>query len=105
MLAQACARAAMAMRPAASAIQLIRRGAVASVVLVIAGCSPPPPVPLAGPDPADPQARVPGVAYRSAVGPYVGRRPVEPSSWQDQNDQTAPASVAPAPATAAGPKP
>jgi hypothetical protein len=46
---------------------------------------------LAGQDPANPGARVPAAAYRSPVGPYVSRRPVEPSPWQDQNDRTAPA--------------
>ena len=95
MLAQACACAAMAVRPVASTMRWTGLPAVACLVLVVAACSPPPPVPLAGPDPADPRARVPAVAYRSAVGPYESRRPVEPSSWQDQNDRNAPAPAPP----------
>jgi len=64
--------------------------AVAALALLIDACTPVPPVPLAGPDPADPRARVPALAYRSPLGPYVSRRPVEPSPWQDQNDRIAP---------------
>jgi hypothetical protein len=65
--------------------------AVAALASLIEACTPIPPVPLVGPDPADPRTRVPAVAYRSPVGPYVSRRPVEPSPWQDQNDRIAPA--------------
>jgi hypothetical protein len=64
---------------------------VAALALLIEACTPVPPAPLAGPDPADPGNRAPAVAYRSPVGPYVSRRPVEPSPWQDQNDRIAPA--------------
>jgi hypothetical protein len=66
--------------------------AVAALASLIEACTPLPPVPLAGPDPADSRTRVPAVAYRSPVGPYVSRRPAEPSPWQDQNDRIAPAS-------------
>jgi hypothetical protein len=92
MLAHARARAvAVACRTALPTFRWIGLAAVAALASVIAACTPPPPVPLAGPDPADPRTRVPAVAYRSPVGPYVSRRPVEPSSWQDQNDRIAPA--------------
>jgi len=52
--------------------------AVAALVLLIAACTPVPSTPLAGPDPANPRARVPALAYRSPVEPYVSRRPVDP---------------------------
>jgi hypothetical protein len=48
-------------------------------------------VPLAGADPADPNARVAGVGYRSTVAPYISLRPTAPSSWREQNDRVAPA--------------
>jgi hypothetical protein len=65
--------------------------AVAALASLVEACTPIPPVPLAGPDPADPRTRVPAVAYRSPVGPYVSRRPVEPLPWQGQNDSITPA--------------
>lgn len=48
-------------------------------------------VPLAGADPADPNAKVAGVSYRSTVAPYSSLRPTAPSSWREQNDRVAPA--------------
>jgi hypothetical protein len=66
--------------------------AVAALVLLIAACTPVPSTPLAGPDPANPHARVPALAYRSPVEPYVSRRPIDPLPWQGQNDRSAPAS-------------
>ncbi|MDH8351555.1 hypothetical protein QIG27_27305, partial [Klebsiella pneumoniae] len=47
--------------------------------------------PLAGADPADPNARVAAVGYRSTVAPYTSLRPTAPSSWREQNDRVAPA--------------
>ena len=64
----------------------------AAAVAPLAACSPPPPAPFAGPDPSDPRARVPAVAYRPAVAPYASQRPVEPLPWREQNDRIAPAS-------------
>jgi hypothetical protein len=69
----------------------MRLAAFVALASFIAACTPPPPAPLAGPDPANPAMRVPAVAYRSVVGPYQSRRPVEPQPWQDQNDRIAPA--------------
>ena len=64
---------------------------LAALALLVEACTPPPPAPMAGPDPANPHMRVPAVAYRSVVGPYESRRPVEPQPWQGQNDRIAPA--------------
>ena len=64
--------------------------AVAVAALMLGGCIPTT-VPLAGADPADPNARVGGVGYRSTVAPYNSLRPTAPSSWREQNDRVAPA--------------
>ncbi|ABE41483.1 hypothetical protein NP284_07385 [Rhodopseudomonas pseudopalustris] len=64
--------------------------AVSAGALTLGGCLPMP-APLAGADPADPSARVAGVAYRSTVAPYTSLRPVAPSAWRERNDRAAPA--------------
>jgi hypothetical protein len=87
MLAHARRRVAVHRHTSSTITRWIGLAAVAALASTIEACTPPPPVPLAGPDPADPRTRVPGVAYRSAVGPYESRRPVEPQPWQDQNDR------------------
>jgi hypothetical protein len=69
-----------------------RFGSLATLVLLALvghGCSAPP-APVAGPDPADPHARVPPSAYRSTIGPYTSQRPVEPAPWSEQNQRIAP---------------
>jgi hypothetical protein len=92
MLAHARMRAAVvARRTAVPSYRWASLSAVMSLALLAAACAPAPSLPLAGPDPADPNARVPGVAYRSPVAPYVSRRPVEPSAVQNQDDRTDPA--------------
>ena len=48
-------------------------------------------VPLSGADPADPNARVAPVGYRSTVAPYSSLRPTAPASWRQQNERVAPA--------------
>jgi len=63
---------------------------MAATVLTLGGCMQTA-VPLAGADPADPNARVAGVGYRSTVAPYSSLRPTAPSSWREQNDRVAPA--------------
>jgi hypothetical protein len=47
--------------------------------------------PSIGPDPFDPNVRVPAVSYRSTVAAYASQRPVEPRSWREQNESVAPA--------------
>jgi hypothetical protein len=92
MLAHTRTRAAAVPRHAAlPTYRWAKLSVAASLALLAVACTPVPPAPLAGQDPADPGSRVPAAAYRTPVGPYVSRRPVEPSPWQDQNDRTAPA--------------
>jgi hypothetical protein len=64
---------------------------IAVTAVVLGGCLPTT-VPLAGADPADPNARVAGVSYRSTIAPYTSLRPTTPSSWREQNDRVAPTS-------------
>jgi hypothetical protein len=63
---------------------------LAVAALMLGGCMPTT-VPLAVADPADPNARVAGVGYRSTVAPYNSLRPTAPSSWRERNDRVAPA--------------
>lgn len=62
----------------------------AATALALGGCMQTA-APLAGADPADPNARVAAVGYRSTVAPYTSLRPTAPSSWREQNDRVAPA--------------
>ena len=92
MLAQLGARLA-AVRSVVERLYIIRfrtSAGVAVGALMLGGCMPTT-VPLAGVDPADPNARVAGVGYRSTVAPYNSLRPTAPSSWREQNDRVAPA--------------
>lgn len=57
-----------------------------AVALLAAACKPVS-VPVAAADPAVP---VPPTRYQSVLGPYVSQRPVEPSSWREQNERVAP---------------
>ena len=63
---------------------------MAATALALGGCMQTA-APLAGADPADPNARVAAVGYRSTVAPYTSLRPTAPSSWREQNDRVAPA--------------
>ncbi len=63
--------------------------AVLALALLVQGCAAP--IPLAGPNPADPGVRVPAVAYRPSMGKYPSQRPVEPSGWREQNERVTPA--------------
>lgn len=47
-------------------------------------------VPLAGADPANPDAKIAGVGYRSTIAPYTTMRPSEPARWRERNDSAAP---------------
>jgi hypothetical protein len=67
--------------------------AIAACALSLSGCMPQS-VPFAGADPADPQAKVAGVRYRSTIAPYASLRPSTPSpgAWRERNDGVAPSS-------------
>jgi hypothetical protein len=58
------------------------------VVVCLVGCAPPPPAPLAGPDPANPNAGTPRTEYRSTVGPYTSLRPTAPAPPGDGAEKT-----------------
>jgi hypothetical protein len=75
---------------AISGIRFRTLAGLAVTSLALGGCLPTA-VPLAGADPADPNARVAGAGYRSTIAPYTSRRPTAPSSWREQNDRAAPA--------------
>lgn len=60
------------------------------LAMLLQGCTQPPALPLAGPDPANPSSQVASAGYASTVAPYHSRRPVEPTPWRQQNDQVAP---------------
>lgn len=62
---------------------------MAVVAVTLGGCIQPR-VPLVGPDPADPNANVSGVVYRSRLGSYTSMRPVSPGPWIEQNQRSAP---------------
>jgi hypothetical protein len=68
-----------------------RTSAGLAIAALVLGACMPTTVPLAGADPADPNATVAGVGYRSTVAPYNSVRPTAPSPWREQNDHVAPA--------------
>lgn len=41
--------------------------------------------PLVGADPADPNAKIGGVGYRSSTAPYRAMRPTAPTAWGTRN--------------------
>jgi hypothetical protein len=80
----------------AAVAKLFRVGAVVLVPVIAggaAGCrdAPAPPV-VTGPHPADAAAPAPAVRYRSTIGSYTSRRPVEPAPWGEQKERAAPQS-------------
>ncbi len=64
--------------------------AIALALALLAAACKPVPYPVATADPADPSVRVPAIRYQSTLGGYVSQRPVEPSSWREQNERVAP---------------
>lgn len=70
----------------------IRFGAFAGLAfaaMTLSGCVLPT-APLVGADPANPDAKVAGVGYRSTLAPYTRFRPMGPSGWKEQNHRVAP---------------
>ena len=45
-------------------------------------------VPQAGPDPADPGAKVPATGYRSTTASYQSMRPAAPAAWSGRGAGT-----------------
>ena len=64
-------------------------GGLAVAAVMLGGCLPTG-VPLAGPDPADPTAKVASAGYRSTIAPYNSLRPTVPTGWREQNNRAAP---------------
>lgn len=64
--------------------------AVAAATAFVFGCSADSRPPVTGPDPSNPQVRVPAASYRSPLAPYESLRPVEPAPWLQQNQQVTP---------------
>lgn len=64
--------------------------AIALALALLAAACKPVSYPVAAADPADPAVPVPATRYQSTLGPYVSQRPVEPSSWREQNERVAP---------------
>lgn len=63
---------------------------VALCALLTAACTTLPARPIAGLDPADPEAPVAPVRAGNALGTYVSQRPVGPAPWREQNERVAP---------------
>lgn len=89
MFAQLFARPAAMARQQTRSMNRRRVVAVAALGLLAAACTATAP-PLSGADPSDATVRVPAMTYRSVLGGYVSRRPVEPAPWREQNERVAP---------------
>jgi len=64
----------------ASHARFSRHTLLLATALIAAGCTTVP-QPLAGPDPADPDVRVPATGYRSALRDFHSAQPSEPAPW------------------------
>ena len=71
--------------------RLVPAVGVVALCLLTAACFTAPREPYAGPDPSNPDVRVPAVDYRSTIGRYESRRPAEPAPWREQNERVTPA--------------
>lgn len=70
---------------------MLRIFVAAMVPLALAACQAiPVPEPLTGADPADQQSGIRDTGYRSVLGDYDHREPVDPKRWRDLNDKQAP---------------
>jgi len=63
---------------------------VTAVAVLTASCAPTLPAAVPGPDPADPNVRVPAVQDRSTIASYRSRRPIAPGPWQKPNESPNP---------------
>jgi hypothetical protein len=64
-----------------------RLATLAAAAGTLAACQPAT-VPIAGPDPADPAAKVARLGYSATTAPYTSMRPSAPAPWR--NDGRAP---------------
>jgi hypothetical protein len=71
--------------------QLAPTFGVVALCLLTAACVATPNKSFVGPDPSDPGVRIPPARYRSTIGNYTSRRPVEPMPWREQNERVTPA--------------
>ncbi|HZP70975.1 MAG TPA: hypothetical protein VFB29_13610 [Pseudolabrys sp.] len=69
------------MRPARHALLL-------TTCLIASGCTAAPPA--AGPDPADPDIRVPAATYRSSLREFRRAEPKEPAPWTSRGENGQP---------------
>jgi hypothetical protein len=71
--------------------RIMRVLAIAALACLTGGWSATRSLPLVGADPANPWARVAPLKYRSTLGSYTSRRPVEAAPWgAAPNDRVAP---------------
>ena len=67
----------------------IHAAALLTALSTIAGCAAPS-RPLAGPDPSNPEIRVPTTGYHSAFGSFTSKRPIDPTDWKGVNQRITP---------------
>jgi hypothetical protein len=88
------ARAATAAIPAAVRNPFRTRAPASALavlcILLLSGCVSTERRLVAGNDPSDASAPVPGVRYRSTTASHVSQRPVAPAPWRPQNERAAP---------------
>jgi hypothetical protein len=77
----------MAGRAACAIARLTPLSRALAIVLGLVGCAPPPPAPLAGRDPANPNSGAPRTEYRSGVGPYTSLRPTAPAAAAEPSSE------------------
>jgi hypothetical protein len=68
----------------------LRRYAPAALAVMLQACASTASGPISRNDPSNAAAPAPAVRYRSTIGPYESRRPVDPAPWRPQNQQVTP---------------
>jgi hypothetical protein len=63
---------------------------LATAAFLLSGCATAPPIVAIGPDPADPNAKVPRARYGSVTAGTADHGPVDPKPWTEQNQTVAP---------------
>ena len=62
----------------------------AAIAAFLSGCAAPPPPPLAGPSPDDPNVRVAAARHAAVTSGTADHRPVAPKPWLERNQDVAP---------------